>query len=99
MTTELVLAPETEQDLVEAYAWYENLRIGLGAEFLGCVDACIETIIRGPELYGTVHESYRRALVRRFPYAVFYEYSSGVAIIYGVWHTSRDSAKWRGRVS
>ena len=68
MTTELVLAPDTELDLVEAYAWYEDLRPGLGAEFLGCVDACIETIVRRPQLYGEVHESYRRALVRRFPY-------------------------------
>ena len=84
MTTELVLAPDTELDLVEAYAWYEDLRPGLGAEFLGCVDACIETIVRRPQLYGAVHESYRRALVRRFPYAVFYEYSRGVATIYGV---------------
>ena len=48
MTTELVLAPDTELDLVEAYAWYEDLRPGLGAEFLGCVDACIETIVRRP---------------------------------------------------
>ena len=99
MTTELVLASDTELDLVEAYAWYEDLRPGLGAEFLGCVDACIETIVRRPQLYGAVHESYRRALVRRFPYAVFYEYSRGVATIYGVLHTARDPAKWRGRVS
>lgn len=98
MAAELVLAPETEQDIAEAYAWYEDLRSGLGAEFLGCVDACIETIIRRPQLYGTVHESYRRALVRRFPYAVFYEYSRGMATIYGVLHTSRDPDKWRRRI-
>jgi hypothetical protein len=26
-------------------------------------------------MYARVYEDYRRALVRRFPYAVFYEYS------------------------
>ena len=99
MTTELVLAPETEQDLVEAYAWYENLRIGLGAEFFGVRGRLYRNNHPWPRVVGMVHESYRRALVRRFPYAVFYEISRGVATVYGVLHTSRDSAKWRGRVS
>ena len=98
MTADLVLAPETEQDIAEAYAWYEDLRPGLGVEFLGCLDACIATIVRSPQLHGTVHESYQRALVRRFPYAVFYEYSRSTATIYGVLHTARDPEKWRGRI-
>ena len=77
MAAELILAPEAEQDLAEAYGWYENRRPGLGEEFLSCVDACIAAIQRTPEMYRVVHEDYRRGLVRRFPYAIFYE-SSGV---------------------
>ena len=42
MAAELLVAPEVEQDLVEAYAWYEDKRIGLGEELLRCVDACID---------------------------------------------------------
>lgn len=67
MAAELVLAPEAEQDISDAYAWYENRRHGLGEEFLSCVDACIQRICRTPELHSKVHEDYRRALVRRFP--------------------------------
>jgi len=44
MTTELKLAPEVEQDLSEAYYWYNERRIGLGAEFLTCVDACFHNL-------------------------------------------------------
>jgi hypothetical protein len=40
MAAELIIAPEAEQDLAEAYAWYEGRRIGLGEEFLSGVDAC-----------------------------------------------------------
>ena len=29
MAAELVIAPEAEQDLTEAYDWYEKCRIGL----------------------------------------------------------------------
>jgi plasmid stabilization system protein ParE len=51
-----------------------------------------------PELHRKVHEDYRRALVRRFPYAVFYEYTRETVTIYAVFHTSRDPEKWRLRL-
>ena len=38
------------------------------------------------------------ALVRRFPYAVFYEYAEPTATVYSVFHTSRDPEKWRERL-
>ena len=98
MAAELIIAPETELDIVESYAWYEGLRTGLGEEFLSCVDACIEAILRTPTLHGMIHENYRRGLVRRFPYSVFYEHSGGVLTVYGVIHNSRDPDKWRERL-
>ena len=98
MAVRLVLAPETELDVTEAYAWYEGCRFGLGEEFLGAVDAALESISRRPEMYPVVHESYRRALVRRFPYALFYEYSADTVTVYAVFHTARDPGKWRRRL-
>ena len=49
-------------------------------------------------MYSVIHESYRRALVRRFPYAIFYEYGDEVVTVYCVFHTSRDPEKWRQRL-
>lgn len=69
MAARLIVTAETEQDVAEAFAWYESRRPGLDEEFLSCADACVEAICRTPELYSFTHESYRRALVRRFPYA------------------------------
>lgn len=54
MAAKLIVAPEAEQDVAEAHAWYEGRRISLGEEFLSCVDACIEAIRRTPEMYVTV---------------------------------------------
>jgi hypothetical protein len=45
-----------------------------------------------------VHEAYRRSLIRRFPYAVSYEYAEATVTIYAVFHTSRDPQKWRQRL-
>ena len=99
MVAELILAPEAAQDIAEGYAWYELRRPGLGEDFLSCIEACLQAICRTPEMHSIVHESYRRGLVRRFPYAVFYEYSEGTVTVYGVFHTSRDPEKWRQRLS
>lgn len=45
-----------------------------------------------------VFEDYRRALVRRFPYAVFYEYADNTVTVYCLFHTARDPDKWRTRL-
>jgi hypothetical protein len=97
MAAELFFAPEVEWDVLEAYAWYEGRRIGLGEDFMSCVDACVP-VSRNPEMYLVVYENYRRALVRRFPFSVFYEYSENTVTIYCVFHNSRDPEKWRQRL-
>ena len=74
MAAKLVIAPEAEQDINEAYDWYENQRPGLGEEFLNCVEASIQRTLRSPELPTKVHLDYRRVMLRRFPYIIYYEY-------------------------
>lgn len=98
MAAELFFAPEAEQDVAEAYVWYEGRRAGLGEEFLSSVDACLETIRRQPEMYPIVLDGYRRSLIRRFPYAVFFEHTENRVTIYAVFHTARDPNKWRHRL-
>jgi plasmid stabilization system protein ParE len=98
MAVELVFAQEAQQDIEEAYRWFEEQRVGLGEDFLSCVDACIQNICRVPELYPKIHEDYRRALVRRFPYAVFYEYTEAKVVVYSIFHTSQNPQKWQLRL-
>ena len=99
MAVRLRFAPEVEGDLDEAYAWYEIQREGLGEEFLTCVDNCLDTIRRHPEIHPLAYRSYRRGLLRRFPFAVFYEYLEGEVTVYSVFHTHRDPDRWRKRLS
>ena len=98
MAARAIVAPEAELDIAEAYVWYESRRIGLGEEFLGSVDAALERICRQPMIYAVVHETYRRALIRRFPYAIFFESTETSVTVYAVFHTSRDPQKWRHRL-
>jgi plasmid stabilization system protein ParE len=65
---------------------------------LSAVDASMERIRRQPAIYTRVHEEYRRSLIRRFPYAIFFEYAETAVTAYAVFHTSRDPEKWRLRL-
>lgn len=96
-----IVVSEAKTDVAEAYLWYEEHCLGLGMDFLRCVEAAILSIQRNPFVYPVVHETYRRVLVRRFPFAIFFEVdeTTGRSIIYSVFHCSQDPDKWRGRNS
>jgi len=99
MDKKLLLLPDALQDVAAAFHWYESRQPGLGEEFLRCVDARLLAISRNPELHAVVHEEYRRALVRRFPYAIFYECVEDTVTVFSVFHCSGDPDKWRRRLS
>ncbi len=50
----LVIQPEAEGDLNEAYRWYERQRPGLGREFMEYVEAVLDRISKRPELHAVV---------------------------------------------
>jgi len=91
-------APEAATDIEAGFRWYEEQRPGLGSQFLDCVVVCLERLRRSPEMHERIKGEYRRALVRRFPYAIFYSYDGLTATVYSIMHTARDSAKWQGRL-
>lgn len=71
MTVEVRLRPEAEQDLAASAAWYEKQRSGLGQEFLDAAVATFSAIADIPNGFAVIHRSVRRALLHRFPFAVF----------------------------
>jgi plasmid stabilization system protein ParE len=99
MAAKLIMAQEAEDDVNEAYGWYERRRTGLGEEFLDCVDACIQPIRRTPTMHALFFQNFRRGFVRRFPYVVFYEYEDKTVTVHCVFHTSQNPDKWRERLS
>ena len=99
MGASLTITVEARDDLNESYAWYEERRTGLGEEFLSAVDACINAICRTPELHAILRETHRRAFVRRFPFAVYYDYLNNMVAVWAVLHTARDSQEWQERLT
>ncbi len=64
---------EAELDLEETIEWYESQKKDLGYEFALAYYDAEELIAQNPHLYQQVTLHFRRALVNRFPYSIFYE--------------------------
>ena len=98
MTISLVIRLEAEQDLNEAYRWYERQFDGLGREFVICIDAALSVLQRTPKISPKIYKDIRRALIRRFPYGIFYILERDKVIVLAFLHTSRDPGSTSGLV-
>jgi len=98
MIDRVIYLPEASADVAAAYAWYEERSPGLGEDFLRCVEAAVLTIQRHPQLYPVAVDDFRHALIRRFPFEIFYEPSSAAIVIYSVFHYSQNPQKWQKRL-
>lgn len=93
----LSLRDEAEDDLRDAAQWYEGERIGLGREFTQAARALLATVAREPERYPLVRAEVRRALMRRFPYAVYFIVEPESVIVLACVHVRRDPQVWQSR--
>ena len=98
MIERVIYTPEADDDVAESYDWYESREPGLGEDFLRCVETCVLTIQRHPQLYPVAVDEFSRALIRRFPLEIFYEVSDDFIIVYSLFHCSQDPQKWRQRL-
>ena len=90
--------PAAEADVAAAIAWYDAQSDGLGGAVLEELNATLERILTGPQRYPKVQGSTRRALLRRFPYAVYFREESGQIVIFAVFHQRRGPQALRARI-
>ena len=96
MSRQIVFRPEAEADAVEARAWYESRRVGLGGEFGQAIDGLIGRIMAHPLSFPRVHSETRRAVLSGFPYAIYFR-STDTAIVVLAIHGRQDPIRWRAR--
>ena len=83
----------SKDDVELAFAWYEKQRRGLGFEFLDCVEVSLNNILSFPEMYAKIYSSFRRCVVRRFPFSVFYTIEGNEIVIHSVFDNKQDPKK------
>jgi plasmid stabilization system protein ParE len=83
----------------DAADWYFHEDPFLRDRFVNSVDSTISFILSSPNSFPVVSgTNVRRALVRGFPYLVFYQFDDPIVTVLSVFHTSRNPIIWKGRI-
>ena len=98
MSYRLTVRALAEDDLLEAQRWYEAQQSGLGGEFRAAIDSVFVRLVENPHLYPLVYRGLRRAVVRRFPYLVYFTAEAEVITVLACLHSKRRPGLVRSRV-
>ena len=90
--------PAVELDIESTFDWYETEEPGLGREFLEQLRAAYHRVLQNPFAFQNLRFGIRRALTRRFPYAIYYTVEDDLVLILAVLHCARDPAEWQQRI-
>jgi len=96
MSSEVIVLPAAAEDARDAGHWYEAKREGLGAEFVLELDALYERIAVNAVQFPEIGFGVRRALLQRFPYAVYF-WNERSPVVLAVLHQHRRPDAWRSR--
>ena len=90
MVYKLIVFPQAQEDIEYAAFWYELHKNGLGSDFILALDAELNQLSRNPLLNSKIHKDFRRAIINRFPYSVFYIVINKQILVLAILHQSRN---------
>lgn len=94
----VVFTPAARAEVIEAQAWYESEAPGLGRRFRGAVDIVVGRMSTNPRQFPIVFKNIRRALLRRFPYSLFFIVEERSLLVLACFHASRNPSQWKRRI-
>jgi plasmid stabilization system protein ParE len=85
-------------ELIQAQDWYEREATGLGGRFRAAIDVLTERMSANPLQFPVVFKNVRRALLRRFPYSLFFVIDDDdTLLVIACFHASRNPSRWQSR--
>lgn len=97
MAPRLIIQPQSELDIQAAAVWYEDQRPGLGGKFLDELDHVFHRIVENPRQFPRQEEAVHRALLRHFPYGVYFLIGDERVDVLAVLHLHRHPEMWKSR--
>ncbi len=91
----LDVSSEAELEIFEAALRYEREREGLGFRFEAQVNTIFARLVENPFQCPAIEEGARRALVRDFPYGVFFTTKADLITVLAVLHLHRHPDTWK----
>jgi plasmid stabilization system protein ParE len=98
MSRIIVVRPQAEREISDAYDWYESQRTGLGNELKTHFQNCSARILERPERYPQVRGRIRRVKLEKFPFAIFYQIRRNEIVIHSFFHLKRNPSVWIRRL-
>ena len=97
MIRKVIIRPEAKRDLREAKDWYRATSRELSDDFVRRVGDAIALAQERPLAFQIVLRTFRRVLLHRFPYALFYHSGSDRIVVVAVLHQSRSPEVLKSR--
>src|SRR5258705_2320060 len=97
MKRRISVRPEAQSEIKETALWYERRLLGLGSRFRDELRGTLRHIADNPLRFPSIGQDVRRALLHRFPYALYFVIKSDVVIIIAVLSQHRRPASWQNR--
>lgn len=88
-----ILSIQAENELEDAFFYYDLISTKIGNEFLNQINKCIQSILLYPESYPIEFDTYRKAVVKKFPFVIIYTKLDSIIFISAIFHTSRNPKK------
>ena len=100
MSYKVIVSELAGYDIQEATEYYEIRQKGLGRFFILSLKDTFKLLARDPLIYIKVYGEIRRALTKKFPYAVFYRIDdeNNEIAIYAIISSYRDPELWKKRI-
>ena len=70
---DFIILDDAEDDLLNAYNWYQAKELELGDRFLSSVQEGLTLIRQHPDIFTVSIVECRRALISKFPFEIIYE--------------------------
>lgn len=93
----LLINPFAELELNEAKEWYNLQKDKLGDKFINEVDKTVMQINENPYQFPKEKKQIRKAVVKTFPYSIFFYVADNLINIFAVFHSSRNPMIWKKR--
>jgi len=88
---------EAVSDVASAREWYDEQQPGLGADFVRSLEDTLDGVVEFPEAFPEIAAGHRRAILKRFPYVLYYCTGSHGIDVLACLHSSRAPGTWRSR--
>ncbi len=97
MNYRLTISEAAEDDILQAFLWYEQQLPNLGDRFEKHISSATLTILENPLKFEIRYGRTRICFLKKFPYGIHFVLNEYEILIVAVFHTSRNPKRWEKR--